>query len=191
MSASRPPTGSGQRQSPLSEAVEQAAGAASKWCNDMADFAKHQADLLSSGGYGLSDLATAQVDLLRIWVTNTVRTAGVLSDNLTLLSFGRPSQNPPPRRFNVGVSIPAGVSPRFRISDLLGQLLAYRIPSSKVRLNPDFAVSRAKLREITVEVEVDCVGVPNDTYEGVLSSEDVVIQVPVRVAIDELGEPLP
>ncbi len=191
MSAPRPPTGSRQRQSPLSEAVEQAADAASRWCNDVADFAKHQADLLSSGDYGLNDLTTAQVDLLRIWVRNTVRTVGALSDNLTLLSFGRPSKAPPPRRFNVGVSIPAGVSPKLRTSELLGQLLAYRIPSSKIRLNPDVAASRAKLREITVEVEVDCAGVPNDTYEGVLSSEDGVIQVPIRVAIDELGEPSP
>jgi len=171
--------------------MEQAADAASRWCNDAADFAKHQADLLSSGDYGVSDLATAQVELLRIWVRNSVRAAGVLSDNLALLSFGRPSNAPPPRKFNVGVGIPAGLSPRLKTSDLLGQLLAYRIPSSKIQLNPDFATSRSKQREITVEVEVDCTGVPNDTYEGVLSSEDGVVQLPIRVAIDELGQPSP
>jgi hypothetical protein len=191
MSAPRPPTDSKQPQSPLSEAVEQAAGAASRWCDDVVKFAENQADLLSSGDYGVSDLATAQVDLLRIWVRNTVLTAGVLSDNLALLSFGRPTTTPPPRRFNVGVSIPAGVSAKLRTSDLLGQLLAYRIASSKIRLNPDSAPSQVNAREIDVEVEVDTTGVPNDTYEGVLFSEEGAVQVPIRVAIDELGQPSP
>jgi hypothetical protein len=165
--------------------------AASMWCDEVAEFAKHEADVLSTGDYGVNDLANAQVRLLRIWVSNTIRTAGVLSDNLALMSYGRAGRPPPPRRVGVRVAIPAGVSVKLRASDLIGELLQYRIASSRVQISPDTAASQARSREIAVEVAVDCAGAPNDTYTGDLSSVDGAITVPIEVAIDELGEPLP
>jgi hypothetical protein len=178
-------------QSPLSEAVEQATDAASKWCREVADFAQHEAELLSSGDYGLSDFVTAPVRLLRVSVTNAIQTAGVLSDNLALLSLPRPSRRPTPRTFSVQVGVPAGAGVQLRASALEGRLLRYRIPSSRIRLNPRSVQARIRQMEIPVEVEVDCAGAPADVYIGVLSSADGAVEVPIRVAIDELGEPIP
>jgi hypothetical protein len=189
MSTTDPSTSPG-RQSPLSEAIEQAKGAASNWCNEVVEFAQHEADVLSTGGYGVNQLATAQVRLLRIWVTNSIQTAVVLSDNLALLSYGRAGRPPPPRKIGVRVPIPAGVSVKLRASDLTGELLQHCITSSRIQISPDTAASRAKAREIPVEVAVNCANAPNDTYIGVLFSDDGLVKVPIEVAIDELGEPL-
>ena len=49
MSENGPPAGSDRPQSLLSEAVEQAADAATMWVADVARFASSQADLLASG----------------------------------------------------------------------------------------------------------------------------------------------
>jgi hypothetical protein len=187
MSAPPPPPGPKRPQSPMSEAVEQAAGALSMWCNDVARFATRQADLLASGDYGLNDLATAQVTLLRIWVSNSISTAGVLSDNLALLSYGKGGA-PPPRRFGVGISVPAGAGVELRASDLEGQLLGFRIPSTRIRLAP--GAVPAGPTELTVEVTVSCIGAPNDIYTGELSSTDGTVTAPMRVAINELGKPV-
>jgi hypothetical protein len=189
MSENSPPDGSNRPQSLLSEAVEQAADAATMWVADVARFARSQADLLASGDYGLNDLATAQVGLLRLWVRNSLNAAGVLSDNLALLSYGSEGAAPPPRRFAVAVAVPDGVDLELTPSDLEGQLLRYRIPSSKIRLAP-VAVAAQPAAEVTVEVTVDCVGAPNDIYAGELSSADGAVTVPIRVAIDELGRPV-
>ena len=175
MSTTGPPADEERPQSLLSEAVEQAAGAAAKWVGDVARFARGQADLLASGDYGLNDLATAQVGLLRIWVENSINVAGVLSDNLALLSYGSAG--------------PAGVALELTASDLEGQLLGYRIPSSRIQLAP-VAVAAQPAAEVTVEVTVDGAGAPNDIYAGVLSSADGAVTVPIRVAIDELGRPV-
>ncbi len=188
MSTTGPPAHEERPQSLLSEAVEQAADAAAKWAGDVARFARGQADLLASGDYGMNDLATAQVGLLRIWVENSINAAGVLSDNLALLSYGSAS-SAPPRRFAVAVGVPAGVALELTASDLEGQLLKYRIPSSRVQLAP-VAVAAQPAAEVTVEVTVDCVGAPNDIYAGELCSADGAVTVPIRVAIDELGRPV-
>ena len=189
MSTTGPPADEERPQSLLSEAVEQAADAAAKWVGDLARFARGQADLLASGDYGLNDLATAQVGLLRLWVTNSIRAAGVLSDNLALLSYGTAGAAPPPRRFAIAVAVPDGVDLELTSSDLEGQLLRYRIPSSKIQLAP-VAVAAQPATEVTVEVTVDCAGAPNDIYAGELSSADGAVTVPIRVAIDELGRPV-
>jgi hypothetical protein len=181
---------SARHQSPLSEAIEQATAAVSMWCREVAEFAQHEADVLSTGDYGLNQLATAQVRLLRIWVTNSIRTAVMLSDNFALLSYGQAGRPPPPRRIGVRVPIPAGVSVKLRASDLIGELLQHRIASSRVKIDPDTAASQQTAREIPVEVTVDCANAPNDTYIGDLFSVDGLIRVPIEVAIDELGEPL-
>ena len=187
MSENGPPAGSDRPQSLLSEAVEQAADAATMWVADVARFASSQADLLASGDYGLNDLATAQVGLLRLWVKNSLNAAGVLSDNLALLSYGTEGAAPPPRHF--AVAVPDGVALELTPSDLEGQLLRYRIPSSKIQLAP-VAVAAQPAAEVTVEVTVDCVGAPNDIYAGELCSADGAVTVPIRVAIDELRRPV-
>ena len=188
MSENGPPAGSDRPQSLLSEAVEQAADAATMWVADVARLARSQADLLASGDYGLNDLATAQVSLLRIWVRNSINAAGVLTDNLALLSYGSGGAAPP-RRVAVAVAVPAGADLELTPSDLEGQLLRYRIPSSRIQLAP-VAVAVQAAAEVTVEVLVDCGGAPSDIYAGVLSSADGAVSVAFRVAIDELGRPV-
>jgi hypothetical protein len=192
MSPPRPPDDQGRPQSLLSEAVEQAAGAAAMWWTDLAKLAKGQADLLASGHYGADDLAAGQVGLLRIWVKNSIRTAGVLSDNLAMLSYGSAGTHPPPRRFGVTVAVPAGVALELRASDLVGELFGFCIPSSKIRLEPVDVAARAAADagDLAVHVTVDCHRAPNDTYAGTLSSADGSVSVPMRVAIDELGQPV-
>jgi hypothetical protein len=189
MSPPRPPDDPARPQSLLSEAVEQAAGAAAMWWEELAQLARGQADRLASGTYGTGDLAAGQVGLLRIWVRNSIRTAGVLSDNLALLSYGTAGAAPPPRRFGVTVAVPDGVPLELRASDLVGELFGFCIPSGKVQLEPvDVAAQAAG--ELAVAVTVDCARAPNDTYAGVLSSADGSVSVPLRVAIDELGQPI-
>ena len=189
MSPPLPPDDPARPQSLLSEAVEQAADAAAMWVADLAKLAKGQADRLASGSYGTDDLAAGQVGLLRIWVTNSIRAAGVLSDNLAMLSYGSAAAHPPPRRFAVAVTVPAGVALELRASDLVGELFGFCIPSSKNRLEPvDVAAQAAG--ELAVNITVDCHRAPNDTYAGTLSSADGSVTVPMRVAIDELGQPI-
>jgi hypothetical protein len=187
MSAPDPSTGPARPQSRLSEAVEQAADAARIWWEDISDFAKDEADQLSSGDYGLQDLASAQVNLMRICVRNTVKSVGVLSDNLALMSYPRPGAPPPPRTVNVPVSIPPNVNVKLTASDLVGRLHTQRISSSAIRIQPDEPSNET----ISVTVEVKCPPVPKDLYEGRLHSVDGAVSIPFRVAINELGEPLP
>jgi len=189
MTPPRPPDDPARPQSLLSEAVEQAAGAAALWWQELVELATSHADRLASGSYGVGDLTTAQVGLLRIWVRNSIKTAGMLSDNLALLSYGKAGAAPPPRRFGVTVAVPAGVDLELRASDLVGELFGFCIPSAKVELRP-VAVPAQAAGELAVEVTVDCAGAPNDTYAGTVSSADAGVSVPMRVAIDELGEPL-
>jgi hypothetical protein len=187
MSAPEPPNGSYRPQSALSEAVEQAADAASIWCRDVAQLAIRQADRLASGGYGLDDLVTGQVDLLRIWVKNSIGVAGALSDNLALLAYWQAAGPAPPRYFDVGVRLPAGGGGQLQSSDLEGQRLGYRIPASRVRLAPAAVPAQAEPSELTVEVAVSCADAPLDIYAGVLSFTDGTVVARLRVAIDELG----
>jgi hypothetical protein len=188
MSPPRPPDDPDRPQSLLAEAVEQAAMAGALWWEELAKLARSQADRLASGSYGVDDLATGQVGLLRIWVRNSIKTAGVLSDNLALLSSGT-AGTAPPRRFPVTVAVPAGAALELRASDLVGELFGFCIPSGKVQLEPvDVAAQAAG--ELAVAVTVDCARAPNDTYAGVLSSADGSVSVPLRVAIDELGQPI-
>jgi hypothetical protein len=191
MSTTGPSTGPPPRQSPLSEAIEQVTAAASTWCREVAEFVQHETSLLSTGDYGLNQLAIAQVRLLRIWATNSIQTAQVLSDNLALLSSGQAGRPPPQRTIDVLVPVPAGVSTQLRASDLIGELLRHRIASSKVQIRPDTVTAPRAARDSAVEVVVDCAGAPNDTYVGELFSVDGPISVLIEVAIDELGEPLP
>lgn len=187
MSIPDPSTGSTRPQSSLSEAVEQAADAARIWWKDISDFAKDEADQLSSGDYGLQDLASAQVHLMRICVRNTIKSVGVLTDNLALVSYPRSGAPSQLRTVNVPVSVPPNVNVKLTASDLVGQLHARRISSSAIRIQPDEPSSEA----ISVTVEITCPPVPSDLYEGRLHSADDAVSIPFRVAINELGEPLP
>jgi hypothetical protein len=190
MSQPRPPDDPARPQSLLSEAVEQAAGAAAMWWTELSRFATAEANRLASGSYGVDDLTTAQVRLARIWVRNSIRTAGVLSDNLALLSYGSAGTHPPPRRFAVTVAVPDEVKLPLQASDLVGELFGFCIPSSKIKLDPVELPAQAA-GEVAVGVTVDCHRAPNDTYAGTLSSADGRVSVPMRVAIDELGSPVP
>jgi hypothetical protein len=156
---------------------------------ELAKLARSQADRLDSGSYGVDDLATGQVELLRIWVRNSIKTAGVLSDNLALLSSGN-AGTAPPRRFAVTVAVPAGVELELRASDLVGELFGFCIPHSEIDPDPKKVPAEAA-REVAVDITVNCHTAPNDTYAGTLSSADGRVSVPMRVAIDELGGPVP
>jgi hypothetical protein len=158
------------------------------WLDELARLARSQADRLASGSYGVDDLATGQVGLLRIWVRNSIRTAGVLSDNLALLSSDQ-AGTAPPRRFGVTVAVPAGVAVKLQASDLVGELFGFCIPSSRVKPHPEDLPADAA-REVPVGITVDCRRTPNDTYAGTLFSADGAVSVPIRVAIDELGGPV-
>lgn len=187
MSAPEPPNGPQEPQSALSEAVEQAADAASIWCNELTQLAIHQADRLASGDYGLDDLVTGQVDLLRIWVSNSVEVAWALSNNLALLAYWQSGGPAPPRRFGVEARVPAGAGGQLQSSHLDGQRHRYRIPASRVRLTPAAVPVQAQPQPLTVEVAVSCAGAPNDIYAGELLLPDGTVVAPLRVAIDELG----
>jgi hypothetical protein len=159
------------------------------WCDDVAGFAEHEAERLSAGDYGLTDLVSAQVELARIWVRNSMRVASTLSDNVALLSYGRPAGGPATRTVQVSVPVPANVEVALQVSDLWSPL--HRIPRSKIRLEPSTAASSPAPAEIPVTVHVECAGAPADTYTGTISSADGGVDVTFKVAIDELGEPLP
>ena len=169
--------------------MEQAAAAAKDWCDDISDFAQHDAEQISAGRYGLGDLATAPIRLMRIWLRNTVRTAFVVSDNLALLGYSRPGA-PPPRIMRLGLSIPANIGVKLSASDLVGQLLGHSIPSSKIQIRPDEHPAQAADRKVTITVEIDIRHAPDDLYEGRVSSAEGAVSVPLRIAVDELGVPL-
>ncbi|MGH3874034.1 MAG: hypothetical protein ACRDSR_21460 [Pseudonocardiaceae bacterium] len=171
--------------------MEQAADAARLWCDGIAHFAKSEADQLSSGNYRLDDLSTAGVRLARVWVENTVKAAYVLSDNLALLAYTRPGTAAAPRTVRVGVEIPANTSGTLAVSDLVGQQLGHRIPSSTISISPDRFPAAEQVENISVAIEIRNPPAPNDLYEGRLHSADDAISVSFRVAINELGEPLP
>jgi hypothetical protein len=117
----------------------------------------------------------------------------MMSDNLALLSAGR-SGGPRERTLGLRVDVPAGVIPDFHSSDLVGRLLAHRIPHQRVHINPRKRVrmvARAKPMTLNLDVRINTTGAPTDTYMGVLTSIDRKVTLPLRVAVDEIGEPLP
>lgn len=189
MNPSDPPSDGTAPQSGLSEAVEQAAAATKDWFDDISGFVKHDADQISAGQYGLGDLATAPIRMMRIWLSNTVRTAFVVSDNLALLGYTRPGA-PLPRTMSLGLSIPANIGVKLTASEMVGQLLGQSIPSSKIQIRPDEHPPQAADREVTVTVEINIRHAPDDLYQGRVFSVDGAVSVPFSIAIDELGVPL-
>jgi hypothetical protein len=175
--------------SPLGEAVEQASDAVAIWSQEVATFAESEADDLASGNYHLSNLVTAPVRLLKIWVRNSVKTAGTLSDNLALLSYSRLAGAASERSFMVALPLAAAAG-ALTSSDLLGVSFLHRIPSTDVRLEAVPAAESPPGANV-VRVVVGCAGAPNDAYSGVLSSTDGAAPLAILVAIDELGDPLP
>ena len=171
----------------LSEAVEQAARTGEMWFHDVAGFAKGQADRVASGHYGLTDLSTAQVALMRICVRNGVNAMSTVMDNLALLSSDRPAAGPATRTIAVAVPVPADPEVTFEVSDLAGS--RHQISHAKVRLDPSVA-TLAAAGEVTVLVEVDCTGAPADTYAGTIFTGDQRIGATFLIAIDELGGPV-
>jgi hypothetical protein len=187
MTGLSPGPGPKKPQSPLSEAVEQAARVGSMWWDDLTDFAKDQADRLASGNYGLTDLTTAQLRLMRICVHNGVNAASTWTDNIALLSYTGPAAGgPATRTVQVPVSVPAQVNVVFQVSDLVAD--QHRIPRAKLRLDPP-AAFEAIPKDVPVTVVVDCSGAPAGTYGGTIFTSDGSVTVDFRIAIDELGEP--
>jgi hypothetical protein len=178
--------------SPFSEAVEQASDAAVMWMRDLAAFAQREADALAAGEYDLGALVTAPVRLLKISVRNAIRTAGTLSDNLALLSYGRPGDAAAVRTFPVGIEVPPTTRNLvLRASGLRGQMFDYHIPRSRVRVDPAEATAKVVPQDLVVRITVDCAAVPNDIYVGDLSTDDGSVVQQIRVAIDEFGAPIP
>lgn len=176
--------------SPLSEAVEQAARAGSMYLKDLTDFAKHQADRLASGHYGLTDLTTAQVGLLRLWLEHSQNAMKTLTDNIVLLSYDGPTGSAEPRTIRVPVPVPAQTDVVLQVSELVGDG-GYRIPRARLQLDPqDFPSAPAPTDEL-VTVTVESAGAPADTYAGTVHTSDGAISVAFRIAIDDLGTPLP
>ena len=77
-----PPSEVPPAEAPLAEAVEQAADTVALWFEDLAGLAKHQANRVASGHYGLDDLVTGQFDLLRIWVKYATAASLTFTNNL-------------------------------------------------------------------------------------------------------------
>jgi hypothetical protein len=171
-------------QSPLSEAVEQAARAGTLYWDDLTAFAEEQADRLASGHYGLTDLTTAQVRLMRILVHHGVSALDTAINNVALLAYAGPPGGAAIRTMEVAVPVPAGVDVAFRVSDLVaGQ---HVIPRHRVRLDPG-AAREAAATDLPVTVRVDTTGAAAGTYGGTITAADR--RVDFQIAIDELGEP--
>jgi hypothetical protein len=183
-------TAPGTPQSLLSEAVEQAARAGSMWWNDLTRFAEDQADRLASGHYGLTDLITAEVRLMRIWTQNSMNGLKTTIDNVAMLSYDGPTGGPAPRTVQVSVPVPALVNVVFQVSDLVGGG-GYRIPSTKLQLDPHNFPAQPAPAAALVTVTADCAGAPADTYAGTIFTEDGSVTADFRIAVDELGVPLP
>ncbi|MGH3768522.1 MAG: hypothetical protein ACRDTX_25785, partial [Pseudonocardiaceae bacterium] len=173
----------------LSEAMEQVADLTRKWNDEIAKFVETEADKLSANDYKLADLVTAPVELMRIWVRNSIQAADVISGNLALISQARSSAAPQTRKMNVPVSIPPDVDVKLLASDLVGRS-GYRIRSSRLQVAPESFGAEAATRDVVVEVTVDCSHAPADLYEGLLYCSDPTVSAPFGVAISELGEPL-
>jgi len=175
-------------QSLLSEAVEQAARAGSMWWDDLTRFAEDQAGRLASGHYGLTDLTTATVRLLRIWDRNSTNAVRTMIDNVAMLSYDGPAGGPATREVQVSVPIPAGLIIAFQVSDLVGSG-GYRIAAAKVKLDPAQVPAQAAAKEVPVTVTVPSAGAPSDTYAGTISAGGGVTAA-FQVAIDQIGVPL-
>ncbi len=174
----------------FSEAVEQTVDAAKQWCDELTKFVKGEVTKLSSGDYGLNDIATTPVHLARIFVKKSFDTMDTMMDNLSLLSYAPPGASSSHRIMHVQVRIPPSTTVKLVSSDLVGRSVRHRIPSSKIRIAPDQASAGDQGDDIVVEVKVDCSRAPKDLYEGRLNSADGAVSVPFIVAINELGEPL-
>jgi len=169
-------------QSALSEAVEQAARVGTLYWKDLTGFAEEQADRLASGHYGLTDLTTAQVRLMRILVHHGVNAMSTTIDNVALLAYAGPGGGAAIRTMEVAVPVPAGVNVVFEVSDLVaGQHVIRR---DRIRLNPG-AAQEAVAKELPVTVRVDCTGAPAGTYGGTITAGDRGVDF--QIAIDELG----
>ena len=105
----------------LGEAVENATARLSIWCRAVADLVQADVDRMASGTYQLGDLTTFGVRLMRIGVDNVVQMAGVLSDNLVLLTADiTGSSGAQVHELPLDVPVPDKSSGRFVLSSLTG-----------------------------------------------------------------------
>jgi hypothetical protein len=172
-----------ERQSALSEAVEQAAKTVTEGCAAMAGVAIQQADRLSSGHYGLDDLVAGQFAVLRTWVKYATFGAETAVNNVALLAWppATPGEADPARIRKLEVAVtfaPAGVTS----SDLLGHYCGGCVPSAAVVVttppgDPGHVVT----------VTVNFGDQANDIYDGTLRSADGTASTPFAVPFSEFG----
>jgi len=183
--ASPGPAPTKERQSALSEAVEQVADTVGKGYVAMAGVAIQQADRLSSGHYGLDDLVAGQFAVLRTWVKYATFAAETAVNNVALLAWppAKPGEADPARIRELHVAVtfaPAGVTS----SDLLGRVGGGRVPSAAVTVttppgDPGHVVT------VTLHFGDQA----NDLYDGILRSADGTASKPFTVPFNEFGRP--
>ncbi|MGH3693162.1 MAG: hypothetical protein ACRDRX_04045 [Pseudonocardiaceae bacterium] len=187
-----PPSGEpGSQQSLLAEAVEQLADSAGKWSKDITDFCKQQADRLSAGTYGLNDLVTAPVRLMKILVQDTFDTASVISDNISLLANPGAGVLPRDRTMRAPVIVPTNTSVTFVASDMVGRR-GHTIPGSDFDISLESRGENPTEKDVVVKLRPS--RVPNDTYAGFLRpavDNPAIKEIPFAFAITEWGEPVP
>jgi hypothetical protein len=181
---------------PLGEALEQAADGLSMWCRDVAMLVKTDVDRMASGDYHLADLMTVGVRLLRVGLDNTIRMAGVASDNLALLTAlppetarrGAPHEKV--EKVDVVVPVRAGDAGTIASSSLKGRATGQWVQKQRLTVTPSTYKAAGRRRNINVEVLVTLGGVPGDIYQGTLSVEAggaVVDTVPFVITVDDIS----
>lgn len=156
---------------PEGEAVEQAIDGLSMCCRDVAGVIQTDVDRMAAGDYRLADLATVGFRLLHVGVNNAIRMAGVLSDNLALLTAEESREEkvvPAERRVNVIVPIPAGQAVTITSSSLRGRTKGQWLPRSRITIARSTFTAGTN-SPVQVEVLVNHTGAPRDIYEGALS----------------------
>jgi hypothetical protein len=184
-------------QSPLSEAVEQAADSVKLLGKDLTDLSRSQADRLSSGGYGLSDLVGGGFALTQLAVKHTTAAYQTFLNNISLLAAPPPDpahgHDPPVREVQGAVTVPAASVPApgivgFRCTELQGRRHSYRVPPESITVQPQATAASGQAGTSQVVIlSINFGGAPNDIYSGEVQSGDPAVSTPFMVALAEFG----
>lgn len=184
-------------QSPLSEAVEQAADSVKLLGKDLTDLSRSQADRLSTGGYGLSDLVGGGFALTKLAVKHTTAAYQTIVNNIALLAAPPPDpahvHDPPVRELTVAVTVPATSVPApgivgFCCTELRGRRHGYRVPPESVTLQPQATASAGQGGASQVlMLSINFGGAPNDIYDGEVQSGAPAVSTPFMVPLAEFG----
>ena len=176
---------------PYGEAVEQAARGLSIWCDQVAELVQGDVDRAANGTYGVADLASAGLRLLRVNVSNLIGMANVASDNLALIRPEEAGRGVPERHREVAVviALEAGQAGDFVLSTLKGLTSGQVVPTSRVTVDPSTFTAQPHAHDEEITIRVSTGGLAPDTYRGELSTVvdgKVIASRPLIVAIDEL-----